>query len=208
MGINRAERSLGLIDGVYAVSVTLMAIDLPKIILPFLRSGNLFSIEPMAYVAVYVFQFLIIYDMWMIHKNISMTENKAFSKKTEFISMVVMGLVILSPGIIGDSFEIFERNLDFQSTELNLTKLFLYFYFMIIYGLLILMDVSKGNKKTTLSFIMNGVLFRFLFFLAVFVTSLVTFDFGWVLPVPVTVLVMVILKTLLSHPEYEMNDNK
>jgi uncharacterized membrane protein len=160
MGINRAERSLGLIDGVYAVSVTLMAIDLPKIILPFLRSGNLFSIEPMAYVAVYVFQFLIIYDMWMIHKNISMTENKAFSKKTEFISMVVMGLV------------------------------------------------SKGNKKTTLSFIMNGVLFRFLFFLAVFVTSLVTFDFGWVLPVPVTVLVMVILKTLLSHPEYEMNDNK
>jgi hypothetical protein len=208
MSINRAERSLGLIDGVYGVAVTLVAIDVPKILMPYIRSGDFLTMEPVFYLASYVFQFLLMYDMWMIHKNISMRNEHAFSKKSEFISMAIMGLVILSPGLVGDAFSIFENSDDLQSPELNIMKICFYFYVVSIYGLLILMDLSKGNKIQIRPFLFNGLLFRFVIFFIALCVSLVSNLYGWVLPVPAVVLLMMLSNTFLSHPEYETEDSR
>jgi hypothetical protein len=121
--------------------------------------------------------------------------------------MVVMGLFILSPGLVGDMFDVFKKDLDLQSQELNLSKLCIYFYVFSIYGFLFWMDVSKGNKRLLSSFSINGLLSRSLFFLFLFLISLVSFNFGWVLPVPLAIMVMVLTKTFLSHPEYERDDS-
>jgi hypothetical protein len=209
MSTTRAERSLGLIDGVYGVAVTLVAIDVPKTMLPYLRSGDWFSIEPVAFFVVYVCQFLIMYDMWMIHKNISMESEEKFSKVSELISMILMGIVILSPGIIEDAFETMKANSDnLQSTDMNYTKLFIYSYIFVTYGLLVLLEISVKKKILIKPFLLNGLISRFILFLSSFVLGLFTIHIGWVMPVPIVIILMAILKMFLSHPEYDMQESR
>jgi uncharacterized membrane protein len=198
MSTTRAERSLGLIDGVYAVAVTLVAIDVPKTVFPYLRSGDWFSIEPIAFLLVYVCQFLIMYDVWMIHKNISMKNEEKFSKISELISMILLGIVILSPGIIEDTFEIMKENSDnLQSTDMNYSKIFIYFYLVLIYALLVLLEISIKKKILIKPFLFNGLIARVILFLSFFVLGLFTFHVGWVMPVPIVIILMVILKMFL-----------
>jgi hypothetical protein len=205
MSTTRAERSLGLIDGVYGVAVTLVAIDVPKTMLPYFRSGDWFSIEPAAFFAIYVFQFLIMYDVWMIHKNISMKSEEKFSKTSELISMILMGVIILSPGIIEDAFETLKANSDnIQANDMNYTKLFVYFYISLIYGLLVILEISVKKKISIKPFLFNGLISRFILFFSAFCLGLFTVNIGWVMPVPFVIILMIILKMFLSHPEYEM----
>ena len=201
--VNRAERSLGLIDGVYGVSVTLVAIDIPRSVLPFFIAGNWLSIEPITHLAVYIFQFLLMYDMWMLHKNISMKDEESFSRKTELMSMLVLGLVVFSPGIVSESHKIFIENLDLQSDDLNKLKIILYFYISIIYLVIFFMDNSKNKIKGIKQLFFNNIFKRCLLFFIFFIISVISNNFGWVLPVPIGILCMMLLNAFLSHPEYE-----
>ena len=104
----RGERAIGLIDGVYGVAVTLVALDLPARVIPTVLSGEFLTLKGVSFSVVFICQFIIMYDMWSIHKNISMQKNKEFTKGTEFISMTVLGLVVLSPGICSEMYSFFE----------------------------------------------------------------------------------------------------
>jgi len=70
------------------------------------------------------------------------------------------------------------------------------------------MDLSKGNKIQIRPFLFNGLLFRFVIFFIALCVSLVSKLYGWVLPVPAVVLLMMLSNTFLSHPEYETEDSR
>jgi hypothetical protein len=145
------------------------------------------------------------YDVWMIHKNISMKSEEKFSKTSELISMILMGVIILSPGIIEDAFETLKANSDnIQANDMNYTKLFVYFYISLIYGLLVILEISVKKKISIKPFLFNGLISRFILFFSAFCLGLFTVNIGWVMPVPFVIILMIILKMFLSHPEYEM----
>jgi len=195
----RGERAVGLIDGVYGVAVTLVALDLPSRVVPTILAGEFLTIKGTAFSVVFICQFIIMYDMWSIHKNISMQKNKEFTKRVEFISMMVLGLVVLSPGLCSEMYSLLEKSGDFQSPDLNYLKIISYGYLMSLYGLLFLMRPELKEIKINNFSFLRSVFYRFLLFLVLFLASLITINYGWVAPIPAIVLFLFMTGTLLAN---------
>lgn len=195
----RGERAVGLIDGVYGVAVTLVALDLPAHVIPTILAGEFLTVKGMSFCVIFICQFIIMYDMWSIHKNISMQKDKPLTKGVEFISMMVLGLVVLSPGICSEMYSFFNKSDDFQSPDLNYIKIISYGYLMTLYGLLFLMNSElKEIRFNDFSFL-RSVLFRFVLFLVLFLVSLITIQYGWVAPIPIIILFLFMTGTLLAN---------
>jgi len=195
----RGERAVGLIDGVYGVAVTLVALDLPSRVVPTILAGEFLTIKGTAFIVVFICQFIIMYDMWSIHKNISMQKNKELTKRVEFISMMVLGLVVLSPGLCSEMYSLLEKSGDFQSPDLNYLKIISYGYLMSLYGLLFLMRPELKEIKINNFSFLRSVFYRFLLFLVLFLASLITINYGWVAPIPAIVLFLFMTGTLLAN---------
>jgi uncharacterized membrane protein len=195
----RGERAVGLIDGVYGVAVTLVALDLPARIIPTVLSGEFLTLKGVSFGVVFICQFIIMYDMWSIHKNISMKKNKEFTKVTEIISMIVLGLVVLSPGICSEMYSLFEKSEDLQSPDINYLKIISYGYLMSLYGLLSLMNSELKEIRINGFSFLRSVLYRFVLFLGLFLVSLITIQYGWVAPIPIIVLFLFMTGTLLAN---------
>ena len=195
----RGERAVGLIDGVYGVAVTLVALNLPAHVIPTILSGEFLTLKGMSFSVVFICQFIIMYDMWSIHKNISMQKNKEFTKGIEFISMMVLGLVVLSPGICSEMYSLFQKSENLQSPDLNYLKIISYGYLMSLYGLLCLMNSELKEIRINDFSFLRSVFFRFVLFLVLFLVSLITIQYGWVAPIPIIVLFLFITGTLLAN---------
>ena len=195
----RGERAVGLIDGVYGVAVTLVALDLPAHVIPAMLAGEFLTVKGMSFCVIFICQFIIMYDMWSIHKNISMQKNKEFTKGTEVISMIVLGLVVLSPGICSEMYSFFEKSEDIQSPDLNYLKIISYGYLMSLYGLLFLMNSELKEIRINKFSFLRSVFYRFVLFLGLFLVSLITIQYGWVAPIPIIVLFLFMTGTILAN---------
>lgn len=109
IGDSRAEQWLGLVDAVYAIAMTVLALLLPEIIGEsfqlFEKTSELkFLLIGIYQVAFYFFGFLILYEVWCFHRCILATSNTK-NRTQNIYTGSLLAVVCLAPAWAGTVFK-------------------------------------------------------------------------------------------------------
>jgi uncharacterized membrane protein len=147
MTSQRAERSLGLIDGIYAIALTLLALEFPGDFKNILIEGNIFKRDLFIFIGLYLSSFYLIYDVWSNHKYLSSTTEAEPSKLYDAISASLLATVVLAPAFIQTGFDLFTNNNQSHRDASLQYPIILMALFVLMYFLLVCIDVILRDRK-------------------------------------------------------------
>ena len=197
----KSERLLGLIDGIYAIAITLFAIDLPKDLSALIQFEHGRELALLEYGIIYSATFFLIYDMWLVHKSMLMMKETPASGNLEIFTVLTLLIVTTIPGLALQGLDVFiEHKEGAQSDALSSYHLLMLGVYGAAYLCLSLVERTLGIRHTKSNIFMYSF-GRALIFGAAFIVSIATYLLwsGYVLPVPVVVLVMVVSGVALRH---------
>lgn len=102
IGNTRPEQWLGLVDGLYAIAMTLLALDAPSTFFKYLKlfvdkSNSSFMLRGIYSITAYVLVFLVIYELWCYHRSTLNSLRGEFHRRQNLISGLLMAMVCLIP---------------------------------------------------------------------------------------------------------------
>jgi len=102
IGNTRPEQWLGLVDGLYAIAMTLLALDAPSTFFKYLKlfidkSNSSFLLRGIFSITAYILVFLVIYELWCYHRSTLNSLRGEFVRRQNLISGLLMAMVCLIP---------------------------------------------------------------------------------------------------------------
>lgn len=199
----KSEHLLGLVDGVYAIALTLFALDLNKDLTVLLQYESGKAAALFEYGLLYIATFFLIFDMWLVHKSVLVSKEKQPIRNSEILTVLTLLIVTTIPGLALQSLDVFiESKGGVQSQMLAPYHLLMLGIYAGGYACLALVERSHGVRHTRNN--VFGYSFgRALIFGIAFIASTFTYFIwsGYVVSVPVIVLVMLISGMALRHGE-------
>jgi uncharacterized membrane protein len=210
--LDKNDRAIGLVDGTYAIIITLFALEFPGNFIKVLEGKEEIEWILCFYFILYVGIFMILYDTWILHKSALLHRKEEQLKLVDTFSAIAMVTAVLIPGIMqtGMEWSIEKSDLVHSShavltDDLRIIDLGL---FTIIYFLLWRLE-SRGtrNRKSWKAFC-TSAFSRFSLFFAALVISLFLLPLGFSVPLAVVLTIMVVLGILFSDPSERTVTNK
>ena len=147
MTSQRTERSLGLIDAIYAIALTLLALEFPGDFKIILIEGNIFNRNLFIFISLHLSSFYLIYDVWSNHKYLSSTTEVEPSKLYDAISASLLATVVIAPAFIQTGFDLFTNNHQSYIDAALQYPIILMAFFVLMYFLLVCIDVILRDRK-------------------------------------------------------------
>jgi len=156
IGAPKPEQWVGLIDAVYAIAMTVLALMLPDMLSESFRLfektrsiGFLFTALYQA--SFYFASLLILYEVWCFHRSILVLSNNNNRKQTVYTGML-LGVVCLGPPWAGAILEHIESNHFWLNIKLHATLgTFGWLLIFLMFFLLYLIGRSSENYHTQAS---------------------------------------------------------
>ncbi|MDA9941531.1 TMEM175 family protein [Luminiphilus sp.] len=197
----KSERLLGLVDGVYAIALTLFALELHEDLTKILESEHGVPLALLKYSLVYCATFFLLFDLWLVHKTILMSKHDREPSSVDLLSFLALLIVTTIPGIMLAGLDVFiDEQLGAQTSSVSTYRLLGLGIYWLGYCSLILLERSLDvrHSKHNIRYLSSGRAIVFSVALGISCVSYFLFS-DYVVPLPLVVAVMLASKIALKH---------
>ena len=202
--LDKNDRAVGLVDGTYAIIITLFALEFPGNFIKILNDNQEMLWILCFYFILYVGIFMTLYDTWILHKSALLHRKDKQVKLVDTVSALAMVAAVLVPGIMQTTVDwSIEKSDAIHSTHAVLTgtlRVFDLALFSVIYLLLWRLEDRATHLSRSWRAFTKSALSRFSLFFSALVISLILFPFGFSVPLGVVVVIMAVSGILFSDP--------
>jgi len=197
----KSERLLGLVDGVYAIALTLFALELHGDLTRILESGHEVWLIVLQYSLIYCATFFLLFDLWLVHKTILMSKHNREPGSVDLLSFLALLIVTTIPGIMLAGLDVFiEENMGPQASSVSTYRFLGLGIYWLGYCSLTFLERSLNvrHSKDNMRYLPSGRVIVFSVALGVSCVTYFLFS-NYVVPLPLVVAVMLASKTALQN---------
>lgn len=203
----KSERILGLVDGIYAIALTLFALELPNNLARILQDGDGVTLVLLEYSLVYCATFYLLFDLWLVHKTILMSKHDREPRSVDWLSFLALLIVTAIPGLVLAALDVFtEENVSHQAASVSIYRFLVLAIFWLGYCSLALLERSlhERHSRDSTQYLSSGQVIVFGIATGVSCGSYFLLS-GYVVPLPL--LVVLILASKIANQYRQGTDS-
>ena len=133
IGNTRPDQWLGMVDALYAIAMTLLALEVPSNFFEYFnlfvaQQNTFFLLRGLYSILTYTIVFLIIYELWCYHKTILNLAQKELTRRQNLISGLLLANICLIPAwasfLMKTHVDFYAKNRTFSGHPISILILF------------------------------------------------------------------------------------